>query len=59
LLTALLQGTANPLIEHLRGRLRISSKLRSLFLPLRVHRLMKIQPTRRNSGENDDAGCNL
>jgi len=43
-LTKLLQGEANPLIEHLRGRLRVTSKMRNLMLPLRVHRLMKLAP---------------
>lgn len=43
-LTRLLQGRANPLIEHLRGRLRVSSRLRKLMLPLRVHRLLKLSP---------------
>lgn len=41
-LTELLQGRSNPLIEHLRGRLKVTSRLRNLFLPLRVHRLMKL-----------------
>lgn len=43
-LTRLLQGCANPLIEHLRGRLRVHSRLRNLMLPLRVYRLMKLSP---------------
>ncbi len=58
-LTALLQGTANPLVEHLRGRLRVSSKLKSLFLPLRVHRLMKLPPEHENHRRDDDAGRKL
>jgi SCP-2 sterol transfer family len=41
-LTELLQGRGNPLIEHLRGRLKVKSRLRNPFLPLRVHRLMKL-----------------
>ena len=41
-LTKLLQGEANPLVEHIRGRLKVTSKLRNLWLPLRVHRLMKL-----------------
>ncbi len=41
-LTELLQGRSNPLIEHLRGRLKVTARLRNLFLPLRVHRLMKL-----------------
>ena len=41
-LTELLQGRSNPLVEHLRGRLKVTSRLRNLFLPLRVHRLMKL-----------------
>lgn len=41
-LTELLQGRSNPLIEHLRGRLKVTSRLRNLFLPLQVHRLMKL-----------------
>ena len=43
-LTKLLQGEANPLIEHVRGRLKVTSKLRNLLLPLRVYRLMKLAP---------------
>ena len=41
-LTELLQGRSNPLVEHLRGRLKVTSRLRNPFLPLRVHRLMKL-----------------
>ncbi len=41
-LTELLQGRSNPLIEHLRGHLKVKSRLRHPFLPLRVHRLMKL-----------------
>jgi predicted lipid carrier protein YhbT len=44
ILTQLLQGRANPLVEHVRGRLRVRSRFRNLFLPLRVHRLMKLSP---------------
>jgi hypothetical protein len=43
-LTKLLQGRSNPLIEHLRKNLRVSSRLGNLFFPLRVHRLMKLTP---------------
>ncbi|HEY6395187.1 MAG TPA: SCP2 sterol-binding domain-containing protein [Candidatus Binataceae bacterium] len=43
-LTELLQGRRNPLIEHLRGHLKVKSKLRNLFFPFRVHRLMKLAP---------------
>ncbi len=46
ILTQLLQGRANPLIEHLRGRLKVSSRLRNLLLPLRVHNLMKLTAAR-------------
>ena len=45
-LTALLQGRVNPLIEHLRGRLKVKARLRNPFLPLRVHRLMKLDHER-------------
>jgi len=41
-LTQLLQGRVNPLIEHFRGRLKVSSRLRRILLPLRVHQLMKL-----------------
>jgi predicted lipid carrier protein YhbT len=58
-LTALLRGNANPLVEHLRGRLTVSSKLKSFFLPLRVHRLMKLPAERRKREEIHDAGRNL
>ncbi len=43
-LTRLLQGRANPLLEHLRGRLRVRSSLRRPFFPLHVHSLMKLPP---------------
>jgi hypothetical protein len=43
-LTRLLQGQANPLVEHLRGRLRVRSTLRRPFFPLHVHNLMKLPP---------------
>ncbi len=43
-LTRLLQGRANPLVEHLRGRLRVRSNLRRPFFPLHVHNLMKLPP---------------
>jgi putative sterol carrier protein len=50
-LTRLLQGETNPLVEHLRGRLRVRSTLRKPFFPFHVHSLMKLPPeggTRRN-----------
>ncbi len=50
ILTQLLQGRANPLIEHLRGRLKVSSRWRKFFFPLRVHNLMKL-PCERDSRE--------
>ena len=43
-LTRLLQGRANPLIEHFRGRLKVTSRLRKILLPIRVHQLMKLSP---------------
>ncbi len=43
-LTRLLQGRANPLVEHLRGRLRVRSSLKRPFFPLHVHNLMKLPP---------------
>jgi hypothetical protein len=43
-LTRLLQGRANPLVEHLRGRLHVRSSLRRPFFPLHVHNLMKLPP---------------
>ena len=44
LLIGLLQGKSNPLVEHLRGRIKIRSSLRKPFLPLRVHYLMRLEP---------------
>lgn len=41
-LARLLQGRAHPLVEHLRGRLRVRSSLRRPFFPLHVHSLMKL-----------------
>ena len=46
-LVGLLQGEGNPLVEHLRGRLRVRSSLRQPFFPLRVHGLMKLPPEAR------------
>ncbi|MGD0074289.1 MAG: SCP2 sterol-binding domain-containing protein [Candidatus Binataceae bacterium] len=40
-LTQLIQGRANPLVEHFRGRLKVTSRIRKILLPIRVHRLMK------------------
>ncbi len=47
-LTALLQGRINPLFEHLRGRLKVRSRLSNPLLPFRVHRLMKLAPQGRS-----------
>jgi predicted lipid carrier protein YhbT len=41
-LVRLLQGKGHPLLEHLRGRLRVRSCLRRPLLPLSLHRLMKL-----------------
>ncbi len=49
-LVRLLQGETNPLLEHLRGRLRVSSSLRKPFFPLRVHSLMKLPPENGSRG---------
>lgn len=46
-LVGLLQGEGNPLLEHLRGRLRVRSSLGKPFFPLQVHRLMKLPPDER------------
>jgi len=43
-LVGLLQGESNPLVEHLKGRLRVRSSLRKPFFPLQVHGLMKLPP---------------
>ncbi len=43
-LVGLLQGESHPLLEHLRGRLRVRSSLRRPFFPFRVHSLMKLPP---------------
>jgi len=49
-LTKLLQGRSNPLVEHLRKNLVVSSRLGNLFFPLRVHRLMKLAPEGNHKG---------
>ncbi len=46
-LVGLLQGEGNPLLEHLRGRLRVRSSLRTPFFPLQVYGLMKLPPEAR------------
>lgn len=43
-LTRLLQGEANPLVEHLRGRLVVRSRWRRPLLPLHVRNLMRLEP---------------
>lgn len=43
-LVDLMAGRANPLVEHLRGRLRVRSSLRRPFLPYRVYTLLKLSP---------------
>lgn len=43
-LLELVQGRTNPLMEHLRGRLKVRTTLRHPFLPLRLHRLMRLSP---------------
>ncbi|MDP2948673.1 MAG: SCP2 sterol-binding domain-containing protein [Chloroflexota bacterium] len=43
-LTDLLAGRANPVLEHLRGRLRVRSRVRDLFLPYRVYNLLRLSP---------------
>ena len=47
-LVGLLQGESNPLVEHLKGRLRVRSSLRKPFFPLQVHGLMKLPPEERD-----------
>jgi hypothetical protein len=47
-LVGLLQGEGNPLLEHLRGRLRVRSSLRKPFFPLQVHNLVKLSPEERD-----------
>ncbi len=49
-LVRLLQGETNPLLEHLRGRLRVGSSLGKPFFPLRVHSLMKLPPDSKTRG---------
>ena len=46
-LVGLLQGEGNPLLEHLKGRLRVRSSLRKPFFPLQVHNLVKLPPEER------------
>jgi predicted lipid carrier protein YhbT len=43
-LVRLIQGRTHPMVEHIRGRLRVRSRMRRLFLPLRLHGLMKLMP---------------
>lgn len=43
-LADLLAGRANPLIEHLRRRLRVRSSLRRPFFPYRVYSLLRLTP---------------
>ncbi len=43
-LLELVQGRTNPLIEHLRGRLKVKTTIRHPLLPLRLSRLMRLRP---------------
>jgi putative sterol carrier protein len=43
-LTDLLAGRANPVMEHLRRRLRVRSSLRHPFFPYRVYSLLRLTP---------------
>ena len=52
-LIGLAQGKSNQLIEHLRGRLKVTSRWRRPFLPLRVHGLIKLDE---EQGTNEPAG---
>ena len=45
-LVDLMGGRANPVVEHLRGRLRVRSSLRRPFLPYRVYGLLKLSSAR-------------
>jgi len=49
-LVRLLQGETNPLVEHLRGRLRVHARLRRLLLPLRLHRIVRLMPEAPHAG---------
>ena len=40
----LIQGQTSPLVEHLRGRIKVRSRWRTPFFPLRVHNLMRLEP---------------
>jgi hypothetical protein len=44
-LTDLLAGRANPVMEHLRRRLRVRSSLRRPFFPYQVYSLLRLTPT--------------
>jgi len=46
-LVGLLQGEGNPLLEHIKGRLRVRSSFRKPFFPLQVHNLLKLSPEER------------
>jgi len=45
-LTDLLAGRVNPVMEHLRRRLRVRSSLRRPFFPYRVYGLLRLTPAR-------------
>ena len=49
-LVDLMGGRANPVVEHLRGRLRVRSSLRRPFLPYRVYGLLKLSPAQTDTG---------
>lgn len=44
-LLELLRGEGRPLVEHLRGRLRVTSSWRRPLLPLEVQRVMRLPPS--------------
>jgi hypothetical protein len=49
-LVRVIQGEAHPLLEHLRGRLRVRSRLRRPLLPFRLHKLMKLETEAKHAG---------
>jgi putative sterol carrier protein len=52
----LLQGDDNPLMAHLRGRIKVTSRPSKLFFPMRVHNLMKLEEEGGNSDSRWFAG---
>lgn len=48
-LLGVIRGDTNPLVAHLKRRLRVRARPRRILLPLQLHRLLKLEPEARHA----------